>query len=830
MGEATAAVDDSPAITSQAALEREIHHAGRERFLARVLDSEQAGRADTNPYARPLYRRWLLPLIEQVQDAVASAGRPGRRRAHVGLIKALDPASVAFVGMNTALCTMMAGDSEVDARKLSRAVGAAVFRELVVAVFAHAEADEYGRIQHAITQRGSRDARYKYNSIRHAADEAGVALPEWSSSEREQVGGWLVEVLRSLGFLTVVRRRSIKLGGSIREHFIATLTDEVLTVVATMTEVAALHMPVHVPFIEPPRDWVSFANGGYHTAAMRRLVPSCIATPRVHKQEMLDIYRQADLSRVRAAINHLQAVRWQINGDMLDTLRKLATRLEVGELIPHAETKAPPKPSWLTGDTAPATMTGPQREEFMAWKRVMRVWHTEQRIRRTKFQRFWYATRVAERYRAYDAIYFLYQADFRGRLYAVTTGVNPQGSDMQKALLRFADGKPLATQDARDWFMINGANRYGVDKASFAERIQWVRDNHGHILAMAADPLAHDGWTEADKPLQFLAWCKEYAAWQRDPEGFLSHLPVGMDGSCNGLQHFSAMLRDAVGGAATNLVPADKPRDIYQQVADVVQEKLAALDIAQLSELEQTLARKWQAHGVGRSLVKRSVMTLPYGATRFSCAQFIVDDYLYKGEAPEFEPAEYMRAANFLSHHVWAAIGEVVVAAPEAMAWLRTCAGKLMAAGQETIRWVSPSGFPVVQAYFEADMMRVNSALLGGVQIKVANASERPHKPRHKNGISPNFVHSMDAAHLTLTVLDAAKQGITSLAMIHDDYGTHAADAAALARIIRDTFVRMYETRNPLKWFREHYEGLPDVPALGTLDIRQVRQSPYFFA
>ena len=39
-----------------------------------------------------------------------------------------------------------------------------------------------------------------------------------------------------------------------------------------------------------------------------------------------------------------------------------------------------------------------------------------------------------------------------------------------------------------------------------------------------------------------------------------------MDGSCNGLQNFSAMLRDEVGGKAVNLIPSDKPQDVYMEV------------------------------------------------------------------------------------------------------------------------------------------------------------------------------------------------------------------------------------------------------------------------
>ena len=45
-----------------------------------------------------------------------------------------------------------------------------------------------------------------------------------------------------------------------------------------------------------------------------------------------------------------------------------------------------------------------------------------------------------------------------------------------------------------------------------------------------------------------------------DPEAHLSRVAVHQDGSCNGLQHYAALGRDARGGAAVNLAPADRPQ------------------------------------------------------------------------------------------------------------------------------------------------------------------------------------------------------------------------------------------------------------------------------
>ena len=342
-------------------------------------------------------------------------------------------------------------------------------------------------------------------------------------------------------------------------------------------------------------------------------------------------------------------------------------------------------------------------------------------------------------------------------------------------------------------------------------------------MDFAADHVSNSGWRDADTPLQFLAWCFEYAEWKTNPHTFVSHLPVGMDGSCNGLQNFSAMLRDEVGGKATNLVPSPLPNDIYQMVADV-----AALALRRAEPDENGYRDKWLKHGINRTLVKRSVMTLPYGSTRFSCSDFIVGDYLKMGKATEFEKTEYNKAAQYLSHFVWDAIGEVVVKAREAMVWLQKGAKQVIKNGDETIRWVSPSGFPVIQSYMQRSEHQIRTNLCGTAMLKLHKDTDNPDANRHRNGVAPNFIHSYDAAHLHLVAVAAKAEGM-QLAMIHDDYGTHAADAQRFYNIIRETFVAMYERVNPLEEFAAQYD-LPEPPTKGYLNLRDVLSSPYFFS
>lgn len=805
---------------TQVELEEQMYAFGRARATKMMASNEAGGRANNNPYAAAIYRRFILPLSEVIVEDLAQK-KAGRNKAHVTMLRALDPEAVAFLAVRNALNILMNGDRDgapATARHVATTIGKACYHELMLALFEHAEPELFYTLVNDFGRRLSKSERHRMTVFKMQAKERGVPVPEWGVSGIEQVGAYLVDQLDQLGMVDTRQSVVPSARGKPQQVINIKLSDDLLAIIGSIKEHVIETTPYFLPCIEQPKDWVSVSDGGFHTKEMRRLQPFM-----VRSYGERDTFYEADMSKPMAAINALQAVPWQINGEMLDTIRLVAKHFDMEEILSQAEFPAPQKPEWLFGEMGVENMSVEQQEEFKHWKREKAEWFTQMKLRGTKYGRFYTATTVADKFRQFQSIYFVYFADFRGRLYAQTTGVSPQGSDMQKALLRFATGKAINTPSAEFWFCIHGANKWGYDKVSLEDRVQWVWDRKDLILSFAEDPVANRDWRDADKPLQFLAWCQEFASWMKSPQSFLSHLPIGMDGSCNGLQNFSAMLRDEVGGKATNLVPSDKPNDIYQMVADVTTARLLAAE-----EDENGYRSKWLAHGLSRKLVKRSVMTLPYGSTRFSCADFIVQDYLKAGLAEEFAKHEYARAAQYLSHFVWDSIGEVVVKAREAMAWLQASARILIKRDVDVIRWTVPSGFPVSQAYSEQETHRIRTNLCGNAFLRISVDGDKPDINRHKNGIAPNFIHSFDACHLTLVTNAAASEGL-QLAMIHDDYGTHAADAQRLYEIIRSVFVDLYEGHAPLEAFAERY-NLPNPPTTGTLDLRSVLSSPYFFS
>ncbi len=811
-------------LLTQREIEETMYYGGIRRAENAMARAEDQGRADQNPYAKEIFREYVLPLAAAIQADV-TAKRAGRRQAHVMLLSGLDPEAVAFLAVRHAVTNLL-GSKACDHRSIGYGIGRTVHRELVLAQIKDAAPELYQTLSQDLGRRLSKDERHRLTVFSMQAKQRGIELTEWNIGSREQVGFYLMGLLEGAGLIAI--------GAEVRQGYKRDareigLHPDVIEQISKVKAYVAVTMPVYGPCVEPPIDWEYGVTGGYHTRAMVRANPTLIHGRAAARA----LGRAADMPVVYAAVNALQRTAWAVNTRMLNTIYAVAKEFSTKEIVSLTDSPPPEKPEWLKEDWTKA----PKEEwpadklaTFKQWKRETAEWHTQRKLLGSRYARFYSATRAAEMFKDYPAIYFVYFADSRGRLYPLTHGVSPQGSDMGKALLHFAEGKALTTTAAKRWFYVQGANKWGFDKATLDDRMAWVVERHDLILSFAADPVNSTGWTEAGDPLQFLAWCFEYEQYSHNPKEFKSRLPISMDGSCNGLQNLSAMFRDEVGGAATNLTSNVVMRDIYADVAKAATKRLEAM-LPNLAPEDQEIVRKWLAHGVERKAVKRSVMTTPYGVTERTATEYIIDDYLREKMGPTFDPHQYHKAARLLMAAVWPAIGDVVVKGREAMDWLKKSARTIMKQkNAEIIQWDTPSRFPACQDYFTAEVHRINTHLHGPVKIRVLSETDEPDAQRHASGLAPNFVHSLDAAHLHLTTSDAAAKGITALAMIHDDYGTHAADAQELFDIIRKQFVAMYLACDPPSLLVAKYPELAPPPAKGNLDIMEVLESDFFFS
>lgn len=518
------------------------------------------------------------------------------------------------------------------------------------------------------------------------------------------------------------------------------------------------------------------------------------------------------------AVNIVQHTPWAINGWLLDVLAEAWTASSPLAGLPSAWGLPVPDP---IPEAVWKTMDAEARKD---WKARLADIHGENARDESRRRYLLDCLTSGRELRGEQAIWYPHFVDFRTRMYPVShRGPHPQANDLGKALIHFAVGKPLGPTGLY-WLSVRAANTFGYDKVSLAERVQWAADNMALIEDSARDPLGGERfWTEADEPWSFLATCREIslAFGDENPETFVSHLPIPLDGSCNGLQHLSAMGRDPVGALATNLTDSGTRHDIYLQVAAVVMQQVSA-DAAQgLAEAQEWVGK------VTRSTVKRAVMTTPYGVTSVG----IKDQLIHDGHVPKSGLGK-AALANYMRGCIVEALSQTVVSAKQIMAWLQSCAQTLAKSGQP-IEWTTPAGSRVRQGYRRKTVREV-ATLQGKVMIDDYEATNGIDPSRSVLAAAPNVIHSFDAAHLQMTVVDLHdNHGVGHFAMVHDSYGTHAADTERMGRTLREQFVAIYRDDALGALYRDIAAQSPDIPTppeLGSFDVRQVLDSQFFFA
>lgn len=805
-----------PDFTSeQLDLERSMSEMGVQRYWSQVATARANGRATDTPAVRHLMRSCVEDVAVEVRSWMkrARAGKGGAGHQVVELLAGFSAELVSVIAIRYIL-DMVARQSTLTS--CAYGVGAALEEEAKNRAISKREPKVWADLKKRLkrSKKATRRAMVKDVSTKLELDFAA-----WRKRDKIQLGVWLIEtVAKTTGLIEISMVSRYPRRWS---HPVVVATQKALDWIEKSNEAHAALFPFWLPMVDQPEDWINPWEGGYKTnLVVRRPVV------KTDDRRLLVEMEDAQCGDVLGAVNALQRVPWRINRYTYDVaLSFWQAGIDIADLGTREDEPQPPRP---VPDGPDGTLTEETRKAWRSecgarWKRVCSA--RSNRIQVAKIMH------LASMFKQTPMFYYPHQVDWRGRAYPVPFFLQPQGPDLARGLLEFAEPSSLEAPEARWWWMIHGANCFGADKLPLRERMRWVEANHDKILSTAGNPMEDRWWATADKPWQFLAWAFEY--YTRATVGLdRTRVPIALDGSNNGLQIFSLLMRDEVAAEATNCTPSESPRDIYQDVADVV--------TAKLMESKDPMAATWLEFVGGkvpRAATKRPVMTLPYGSTRHACIHYTMDWYTELVKKRGVRPFERgYKPAVFLSRLIWDAIGAKVGAARVCMDWLREIAS-IHAKLNLPVRWTAPSGFIVKQSYPKTSMSFVRTSVGDRVRTtRVHTDSDEMERKSMMNGIAPNFVHSLDAAALTAIVLKCRDEGILSIATVHDSFAVGAGEAGKLSRIIRQVYAEMF-SHDLLERFRDEVvmylpQGVevPPVPERGDLDVSRLLRSPYFFA
>ncbi len=797
----------------QADLEKEMREMGVTRYwkkVHRTTDKEM----ESN---HPIGRRLLTESVNGLATAIkgwkqwASSGRAGPQHAAYDYINLLDAPMVAALTARTIIDSISMHSRIV---KTATTISRMMEDEIRWKQLASENPLIFRtHVEQTKRKRGHMAKRRHMDNLEELVD---LHFSKWPHAIRVKVGVVLIELMRQSTGLIEVETRTGLMGK--RDTFVRPTS----TLVEWMRQAhksAEDLTPIFMPMVASPNNWKTIWDGGYLTESIHRR-PLVKSSDRKHLEEL----NISPMLEPISAINCLQKVGWRVNNRLLQCMQHCwENDITAGGLPSTHGEEIPSKP--IDIDT--------NLEARRKWRKLAAKTHydneAEESRRLQVVQVLWLANKFKD-----EEIWMPWYMDFRGRMYPRPYGLQPQGPDWSRSLLKFSHADEMTGEEAEKRLAIHGSNCYGNDKISSDDRIQWVHENDKWLAAIAKDPEGSvSEWSEVDEPWAFLAFCLEWADYKKQGSSFKTSLPCSIDGSSNGLQILSLIMRDPVGAQATNVITSgDTPKDIYQDVADAA--------IERLHHSTDPLASLWLKFGIDRSATKRPTMVVPYSGTLYAVQKYTISwfrDVLKKrGCENPFGWEEYYKPCTFLAAIIWDALGDIIGEARKAMKWFQECSD-ICLEHDTPIRWTTPSGFRVKQAYENWQNQTIKT-IIGDVvrRHKINVGSGVLSKIKNRNGIAPNWVHSIDAAVGQKALLDCQRTGVHNLNAIHDAFWSTAPNMELLKQKLLDNVIEIFSD-NLLANFKKELslylpEGvdLPELPAVGDLDINRVRSSEYFFS
>jgi len=833
-------------------------------------------------------------VVEEIKRRKAEQEQHNAKQTWYKAIKDTSLEEVAEVGLITCLDSVGHGWTwNATLKHAGRALHMAQFTSVM-------RGDRAGRRMLAQLENTARKRCTKYNDrvqyVMRVAKQRGFDFDAYTNEEYDKIGGFLIDVCHVASNIIEVRPVKTSSDPS-KEKWasnIITLTDDAAEKLEKHNEYLDGLTSLFSPMTAPPIDWPSTMSPYLdpRTSFLVPMVKKCWSPDQ--KADIQNAIDNGTMDGCIHALNLIQSVPYEINEYIVAAVRwtagypeegngeRNAMRAKVGKFPNLKKAEEPGRPkNW-------DDLSRTQKAE----------WHREndkaQRINSevNGLSRVMSNTLADCKDLRGHQFYMPHQFDKRGRIYHTST-FGHHNTDYIRAMFLFAN-KAEVTGDNQPYLELQLANSWGngVDKLSLVERQDWVHENYEGIYNSGRDFIANvDFWKQADEPFQFLAACHEYAnavdaAEKGEP--YYSGLPIALDATQSGIQHYAASLLNEHDGELVNLTPQDKPNDVYlacmvkaqKAIDDDIKDIKKDAPISDTDDEEEKERKaKRQKHlkaaetlnelgGLSRKIVKRNVMTWAYSSRQYGLAKQLRSDWLsdYTAEVDRGERDEHpfgedngYAASFYFAGKNEKAIADTVKSASVGMEFFQKCAA-ILAEENKHVNFVTPLGFPVHQFYrnerkvkgadgkWKSDpdrqRMYLTDKATGKYKKQAKNCTvvylEEVNATQSVNAVAPNIIHSMDATHLMMTALKCEQMGVNDLMVVHDSFATSLGDINTLAYAVRQTFVDLYTDYNLYEDFKnqcaarlddpERIARLPDVPERGNLDLNGVIESDYCFS
>ena len=773
-------------IDLQKKLESDMKQQGITRRTSKIMKNIEDEKESNNDYMRAIMSHGIADFTKGLEEFIerSNKGVAGRKATAVHILKRFpDLDVVSFIVFKV----ILDGASHVrTVTNVSLAIASQLEDELRFTYYQKANRFLYQNLENHLKDTNHR--KYRRTVVMQHYRKQGYVFKKIDKNDKLRLGFLMIDIMiNKLGL--------IKLSNSGKSKKYIQLTESAVTWINNQKLNKYIALPVYLPCVIKPRKWTNPYNGGYHSERLNHF--SIVKT---NSKKLLKKIAEQNPKHLYRAVNGLQETGFIVNKKVLDVALELFDRgIEVGCMMSAEPEPLPPKPYDIaTNEIA--------RKK---WRHEAALIHDINAHNVSKRLQTLTILNTAEKYQD-NKFFHCYQADFRGRLYALTGHFNPQGNDLAKALHLFANGDELSL-DNYQWYKL-----YGGKLAGLTGYFQASMEFDSQCSKIAQDPFEYlDLWATKDKPFQYLAFCFDYYQFllkARNNEKYISHLPVHLDGSNNAYQHIASLCKDNKLAKAVNLKETmfiddvwnyddSSKQDLYTEVLDQLLINFKSIFLA-----NNQYVIDWLKEDINRSIIKKPILMIPYGGTNFG-----IVNYLERQTWKEPKTYEHYK---FLTHHIRLALNQVSPSCEYVMNYLKEKA---------VTSWISPSGFYVQQEYKKQVGKRIQTKLgTNRIQLQIKEDTDIPDKKKLRASISANYIHSLDAANVHLAISKSRSKGLKQFITVHDSFATTAADIDKFIKIVRESFVELY-TKNNCPIYKE-------LPPIGDFNVKEVIKALYIFS
>jgi DNA-directed RNA polymerase len=490
-----------PLWAHQVDIERGMQREGAEAVRDRVAEMSAKGRMTGVRPVQRLMDEWLPTIAKGVREWCRQMeAQRGPKPIVLPILKEQDPYVVALIALREVLDSIAVERTALVG--LASAIGATVEHEAKIRAWEAKEPDLFYAAQKSLDRNHSTgDHRRRVNlakfSQHMAAGEFDFGWTSWGRDVQRRIGFVLIDIIVRYApwFEIASDPTHVRSGPKDSPPLVLSVREGLSSWLSKAVDHLAEVSTRYKPCVIPPRRWTGSRKGGYWTPyVMQKQLVRFKASQESQQGYAADEYDAIDMPQVYKAIHALQETGWAVNTRVLDVMEAcVVLDQEIGGLPRRSEYEYPRKTPRMVihkdrcdkakreGLPRPKPDQHTERE-IVRWKQQAGPIYAMNAKRFAKVQAAERTIGTARQFADYEAIYFPYMLDFRGRIYPIPTGLQPQGDDIARGLLHFSDALPV-NEEAAEWLAIHLAACYGkdatlgldLDKEPFQVRLDWSR-------------------------------------------------------------------------------------------------------------------------------------------------------------------------------------------------------------------------------------------------------------------------------------------------------------------------------------------------------------------